>query len=415
MALDFYFKNDKLIMKWFPEWTWDASDLENAVKKKSEEGQRLLFKSCFSLITQNLILPDSPDYDEEACLYGSIEIVVGERNRGDKYFYLDKEVFGIGYDFAFDGDLTLNPRFFTKDSVSLIRLLSHTVKNDVFIEANGEDSPSSGHISVRDFRTIVNKMPTKSELTKYTYSVIQNLVDDFFDVLPDYKTKFERFIEKKRGKTYKETFSKSYYEYKIDEYKALYKELSNLLENDSTSESDWQNRIIDILCLIYPKYVVIIPKFEFKSLGKTKIPDFIAIDSDGDVDVIEIKKANIGPLLKKYRGNFVPRSELSGAIVQAEQYTYYLKSEKEITERYIKEKYPEKVGNLEINIINPQGIVIAGRNNKMNPKERKDFEVVKRMHKNISEILTYDDLLRRLKNLIHAFENKKANMSEAAD
>lgn len=130
------------------------------------------------------------------------------------------------------------------------------------------------------------------------------------------------------------------------------------------------------------------------------------IDSDGNVDVIEIKKASIGTILKEYRGNYVPKSELSGAIVQAEQYTYLLKSEKKRVEAFIKEKYADEIGDMEINIINPQAIVIAGKSDYMNKNERNDFEVIKRMHKNISEIITYDDLLNRLKNVINIFTIK---------
>lgn len=46
---------------------------------------------------------------------------------------------------------------------------------------------------------------------------------------------------------------------------------------------------------------------------------------------------------------------------------------------------------------NKQGaIVIMGRDNNLTQAQRQDFEVVKRKYKNIIDIITYDDLLRRL-------------------
>ena len=50
-----------------------------------------------------------------------------------------------------------------------------------------------------------------------------------------------------------------------------------------------------------------------------------------------------------------------------------------------------------IRITNPSGIIIMGRNKGMSIEQQQDFEVIKRKYKNIIDIITYDDLLERLK------------------
>ena len=51
----------------------------------------------------------------------------------------------------------------------------------------------------------------------------------------------------------------------------------------------------------------------------------------------------------------------------------------------------------EINITNPKGFIIMGRENDLSIEQKKDFEVVKRKYKNVIDIISYDDLLNRLK------------------
>ena len=63
------------------------------------------------------------------------------------------------------------------------------------------------------------------------------------------------------------------------------------------------------------------------------------------------------------------------------------------TEKYKKE-LPK---NFDIHITNPKGFIIMGRENNLSKAQKNDFEVVKRKYKNIIDILSYDDLLHRLR------------------
>ena len=64
-------------------------------------------------------------------------------------------------------------------------------------------------------------------------------------------------------------------------------------------------------------------------------------------------------------------------------------------------KYSRKLpNNLRINVVNPKAIVVLGRSSQFNDAQRLDFEVIKRKYANIIDIVTYDDLIARLRNII---------------
>lgn len=124
--------------------------------------------------------------------------------------------------------------------------------------------------------------------------------------------------------------------------------------------------------------------------------------------MIEIKKPFDKCIVTEgqYRDNHIPLRELSGSVMQIEKYLYYLNrwgadGEAELTKKY-KSELPE---GFSIKITNPTGIIIMGRDNNLTDGQRRDFEVVKRKYKNIADIITYDDLLRRLKFVLEHFNS----------
>lgn len=61
---------------------------------------------------------------------------------------------------------------------------------------------------------------------------------------------------------------------------------------------------------------------------------------------------------------------------------------------------------MEIRISNPKAIIIVGRDQiggvTMNNSQLLEFEVIKQKYANMMDIITYDDLLRRLSHTIAA-------------
>ena len=91
--------------------------------------------------------------------------------------------------------------------------------------------------------------------------------------------------------------------------------------------------------------------------------------------------------------------------MQIEKYIFYLNKtgasgEKKLTEKYKKQLPP----NVKIKITNPNGLIIMGRDNKLTESQLSDFEIIKRKYKNIIDIFTYDDLIRRMEIMLTQLE-----------
>ena len=73
-----------------------------------------------------------------------------------------------------------------------------------------------------------------------------------------------------------------------------------------------------------------------------------------------------------------------------------------LTKKYAKDLPP----NLTIRITNPKAMIILGRDRRqdgssaLDQAQLLDLEVIKRKYANMMDIMTYDDLLRRLENII---------------
>lgn len=183
-----------------------------------------------------------------------------------------------------------------------------------------------------------------------------------------------------------------------------------LNKSQGYTEAEWQVAVHNIVCVLYPKYIMAKREVYIGDDGRhKKCPDFILVDSSGFVDILEIKKPQQQRLLtnRRYRDNYVPDRDLSGAIVQIEKYIYTLnqcgrKIEKEMNNKY-SEDLPE---GIQIRITNPQGMLLMGRSKNFSLEEKLDLEVIKRQYKNIVDIMTYDELIERFENIIRHITKK---------
>ena len=69
----------------------------------------------------------------------------------------------------------------------------------------------------------------------------------------------------------------------------------------------------------------------------------------------------------------------------------------------LKELLPE---GIKVQIVNPQGLLLLGRSEQFSEEQQKDFELIKRQYKHVADIMTYDDLLSRLRNIIESLKLK---------
>jgi hypothetical protein len=134
--------------------------------------------------------------------------------------------------------------------------------------------------------------------------------------------------------------------------------------------------------------------------------DIALVSISGNVDIIEVKRPKDGQLLSRcpnYRGNYIPSRDLSAAVMQAEKYLENLKRWGKDGEDVIS----KKINLSGVKIRNPKAILILGRTAELdNDQKLSDFEIIKRKFANMIDIITYDDLVVRLKNVLSQLKKK---------
>jgi hypothetical protein len=175
-----------------------------------------------------------------------------------------------------------------------------------------------------------------------------------------------------------------------------------MINNEQYTEHHFQKELIKILLILFPKYCYVLKEITIKNKKRV---DYILIDYNGNIDIIEIKTPFYKLLNKAdYRKNYYPSRVLTGSIMQTEKYLYYLNENKRNNEKIIQKKLKQKYNiPLDINIVNPKGFIIMGRSNDFDELKTIDFEIIKRKYKNMVDIISYDDLLNRLNFLINKY------------
>ena len=99
--------------------------------------------------------------------------------------------------------------------------------------------------------------------------------------------------------------------------------------------------------------------------------------------------------------------DLAGAIQQIEKYIYCLNAWGKDGEQDLQKQLADKIpSSVTPKVVNPQGILLLGRSKDFNHQQKTDFELIKRQYKHIAEIMTYDDLLQRIENIIAALSQE---------
>lgn len=261
------------------------------------------------------------------------------------------------------------------------------------------------------------KFPNTYELNRYANARVQTILSQYLDGMKDARGRYESYLNKKSSLTSNTRLDlDALKRLEIEKYVLIRDLIDDALKTKKDwSEKEWQQLMLSFLLLLFPKYIKVLENITIHDYysdptKKTdRYIDIALVDANGNLDVIEVKKPFDDKILRKspYRGNNIPTSELSGSIMQAEKYLFHLskwgvKGEKALTIRYAS----ELPTGMKIQISNPKAIIIVGRDQiddiNMTGSQLLDFEIIKRKYANMMDIITYDDLLRRLNNTITA-------------
>lgn len=399
MSVTFEKRNNELILCYSP--AMGISD----ITKRLSMNEEISIKRTFFVTKSMLREPDGDEYDFEETL----RFCIGEIDAD--YTRINPNVINTSHLFYFSNDIKLSLTMFVAyRNISILRKIDFLIEDDFYIGGNWEVKRG---ISLDAYTELIHSFPKTAELDKYANSRISGILKEFFPECDKYQEIYKRYIARQSTLTlsnHKESISNSNLAIELAQFStALYQLEGMLSQSEGISESVWQEKIQEILQLLYPKYILYTREITFKGIdGYDKRPDFLLVDTNGFVDILEIKKPDVQVLTKQasYRNNYVPVREFAGAIQQIEKYIFCLtsleKSQKDVLKR-LSVLLPD---GIRPEVVSPQGILLLGRSKNFNEQQKRDFELIKRQYKNIADIMTYDDLVRRLRNVVIALEQR---------
>lgn len=373
----------------------------------------------FTFVRQDLVSqPDDRDQDND---FENFEYRFRLATRRDGYFHIDGRIFDIDNPVLLvDAGLKLERKVFVAErNISIFRKIADLVETNQPIVVGGS---RTGAIPIPDFQALLSRFPNTGELNRYAAARVASVIGDYISPLKDAKAQYEAYMNRRRSTMTAMLAQPELLQTEIEKYVFIRDTITEWLRNGTArSERDWQNMIVNFLLLIFPKYIAvlsnvrIVDEYSIPGATKNRFIDLALIDAAGNLDVIEIKKPFEDALMVRtmYRDNYIPTRELSGSIMQAEKYLFHLTKwglagEKVLTQRYAS-KLPQGLG---IRITNPKAMIILGRDQRpdvaeaLDASQRLDLEIIKRKYTNLIDVLTYDDLLRRLNNIIASLRRR---------
>jgi len=382
------------------QWVWEEL-------KKNKETQ---ISRIFSLNLGDLLNPPKPSQDFEGYRYrfqfGTFD---------DGYVKIPGRVLDIKNDLLISRDVPLKRSIFAAErNVSIFGRLSELLEHSDPIVIGGT---RPGAIPKDVFEELLKKFPNTYELNRYADARVQTILSQYLDGMKDARGRYETYLNKKAShssvtKLDLDTLKKL----EIEKYILIRDLIGDALKTKKDwSEGEWQQLMLSFLLLLFPKYIKVLENvtihdyYSDPSKKTDRHIDIALVDANGNLDVIEVKKPFDDKVLRKslYRGNSIPTSELSGSIMQAEKYLFHLSKWGVKGENILTTKYAHELPvGMRIRISNPKAIIIVGRDQiggaNMTGSQLLDFEIIKRKYANMMDIITYDDLLRRLNNTITA-------------
>ena len=310
--------------------------------------------------------------------------------------------------------------FVAERNISVFRRIAELVGPGADIVIGGA---KEGAIPADTFEGLLKKFPNSTELDHYARARVANVLGEYLDGQRDFRQQYEAYLSRRKSVLHDAPLrAEALLETEIEKFVLIRDTIRLWLASaEGHTEKEWQQMILTFLLLIFPKYVAALENVKIEDhystpgTTKSRFIDIALVDANGNLDVIEIKKPFGDVLIGKvrYRDNNVPTRELSGTIMQAEKYLFHLSKWGVAGETKLTKKYKKLLpSELSIQITNPKALVILGRDRKpdgtkaLDPSQAFDLEVIKRKYANMMDILTYDDLLRRLENIIASLRRR---------
>ena len=387
-----YKSNENLIFE------YSSNDSLEWLVKKINDGEGYL--NGFNFNKEDIL-----ELDEDERL---IKLSLAKKN-GDYYqICIDEKITYLLYkDINLDIDVS---KIMVSKYSNIFNIISKFIIDKNVIKIGGADCD----IPTEDFNKLLASFPTNREKELYYCKKVQLILENYFENIIDYNSKYERHVKNKSfiNNIFKKDISEIV-TYDIERYELILASLKkNLNKSEVFSEADWKQYIAEIILLLFPKYINYHKEAYVKltkSRKKREFIDFILVKDNGAVDVLEVKKPDCNSIISNAtdHGNYYSTKTLSTVVMQTEKYVYNLNRNIESTENSFDFKYSKEYpGNFKFRIMNPKGLIIIGQADKYSKEQLEDLEIIRRMYSNIIEIITYDDMINMLERQIELLKKR---------
>ncbi len=401
-AITFTVDDDELHLHYLPR------DGDEWVRRRFDDGEDLLVKRTFRLSKQLLVEgadaaqpTDEGDDDDDVDFGGDEPILtfVIARAVDSEYFEVNDDVLQVGIPLLLTRAARPNWKWFTaEERTSVMRVIAKLGLTRIVIGGSAPDA-----IPVDVYEELIAQFPNEVERAKYVRARISGVVRQYTDAKVDAVADLAAYVDRRTTQE-PHDLRGVLREAEIHKFELLLVHLEHMLSAPvgTYNERTWQNEILQIIRLLYPKYIAAfssVPVKDFEA-STTRQLDFMLVDVSGYVDVLEIKQPFDDCIVTPgvYRANHVPYRELSGTVQQVEKYLYHLTRWGREGEAALTKRFASSLpAGLQVRIASPSGLAILGRDHNLRPAQRHDFEIIRRQYKHIADIITYDDLLRRLR------------------
>ena len=267
--IEFQEEKEGLVLRYSP------MDGEDWVYKKLEKDEVINLKRTFSLQKEHLTgasTKPSPDPDEP------VQFLIAPKIKG--YFHLNKDILNIDFDLYIYEDVRLTYRSFTAEkNVSIFSQVNKLSPGDIHI---GGDFP--GNLPKADFKRLIDNFPNTYELKKYVSARVSSVLRDFFDMKTDGEEEYRKYMNRKPTVKNDDLLG-IFKDGEIAKYSLLHEKLADMLAKETSySEDKWQNEILKIILLLYPKYIRVFKEAPVRDTyaKKNRNIDLLLVDSSGN-------------------------------------------------------------------------------------------------------------------------------------
>lgn len=276
-----------------------------AHERLSSGGEARLSRGLFRFRRPDALSPIAPAAEELENEF-EIQFILGEK-RGP-YFKIEGRKLGTTNDVYVSTEFPIEVKHFVvARGTSVFRTIDGLVDADIYI--GGE---RDGAIPIEVFGEILSAMPTDVELKKYVMARASSVLKNYLDQTKDaetayqkYRNRREAFSSERRASSHLSSLLLSH---EVAKDESILDRLQEMLENEvEYSEASWQRGIADVLTLLYPKYIAVLregPIIRDEYSSNLSV-DFVLVDSEGHIDLLEIKKPGVQQVMTKgtYRDN----------------------------------------------------------------------------------------------------------------